>query len=721
MIWKVIRLVGVAAVVAATSGIAVSDTRADDPPACPSSTADAYTLTTRALTGPIATDVELRFAAASGCAPVERVAKVQLKSYDEAGRLVGTKNVTDLAVSDGAAVASIDRVDRGRRIEADVLVRTGSPERTYTLRREMKSLLRPDLMVEPIERLQTLPTRPVAVQAEIAELNGDVGTTAKVTLAPLAGPGETKEVTVGAGGHALVDFTALTFTSPVPVELTVTVAEAAPGETDATNNTRTVIVDVTEHELPQEPIVLFPSLVGYGAQFNHHLYAPITDAKMPPGAYANVEEKVKALDPQLVRIFYSDNWEENADGKHPPPEYPLNYASFVKVVELAQEAGATIDISYQNLANAKLTPEASMAKYAEVLQDLVKNHGLTNVRWAEVGNEPNSGAVTLAEYNALYRALHAQLVARGLRDHIHLMGGGLVENAGNPARTHYVWGKWIAANMGDIVDAYAEHVYWNFNDTGRLEYRLRDTANLMNTVLPPEQRKPTYMMEFGVRGLGTCGTKPVTANTYYNVDPTCPEIWRTNIGAFQQFWFAVHSAQLGVAGAAKWDAYWAVYDNTLNPPQVYWMTGPPSEGYPLTPTYNVMSLLFHATVPGWQIIGVEPWDSSDWSVPRNEIEGHASNDQREKELAAYAGPNGAVTIIGLDTNGRNLNGVSDQPPVAYSIGGLPRNTDFRLALWNASGDGTNSIAGTVTTSAAGVARFEVPLQAAFALTTVPVS
>ena len=57
----------------------------------------------------------------------------------------------------------------------------------------------------------------------------------------------------------------------------------------------------------------------------------------------------------------------------------------------------------------------------------------------------------------------------------------------------------------------------------------------------------------------------------------------------------------------------------------------------------------------------------------------------------------------------------------YSIGGLPANTQFGLALWNAAGDGKNSIAGTVTTNAAGVARFEVPLHAAFALTNVPVS
>ena len=51
----------------------------------------------------------------------------------------------------------------------------------------------------------------------------------------------------------------------------------------------------------------------------------------------------------------------------------------------------------------------------------------------------------------------------------------------------------------------------------------------------------------------------------------------------------------------------------------------------------------------------------------------------------------------------------------------PPGTTFTLALWNATGDGTNSVAQTITTGAAGVARFSVPLQAAFVLTTVPVS
>jgi hypothetical protein len=57
----------------------------------------------------------------------------------------------------------------------------------------------------------------------------------------------------------------------------------------------------------------------------------------------------------------------------------------------------------------------------------------------------------------------------------------------------------------------------------------------------------------------------------------------------------------------------------------------------------------------------------------------------------------------------------------YSIGGLPPNTTFNLAVWNAAANGENAIGGTVTTNSAGVARFSVPIHGGFALTTVPVA
>jgi len=705
---------------AATFIGATGAARADNSAPCPSSTEAPYSMELKALTGPAGADLAVSVAPTSGCALPEVLKKIQLKTFAADGTLARTRNLTDVEAPGGiAAGIDLGDVPRDRRIEADVLVQTGTPSRTYVLRGTTQTLLRPDLVVEEITPQQTLAGRPVVISAVIGERNGDVGATAVVSVSAI--PGATEPVVVPPGGRVTVNFAAVTFATAVPVELTVTVSSAAPTETDAANNTRTGTLDVTEHQLSTPRNVLFPSLVGYGTQFNMHLYAPITP--WPAGVgYGNVEAKVKTLEPQLVRIFYNDNWDGNANGQF--PDWPVNYASFVKVAQLAQEAGATIDISFQNLAAARLAPEPAMAKFADVLEELVRKYGLTNVGWAEVGNEPNApgGAVTLEQYNALYRALHAQLVARGLRDQIQLMGGGLVESGG--ARSHYDWMKWIAQNMGDIVDGYAEHVYWWYDVSGRLEYRLRDTYNLMRKELPAAQQKPEYMMEFGIRGYNTCATKPplpVGDHLYYR-DANCTEIWRTNIAGFQQLWFNIDAAQLGVAGTSKWDAFWGRYDRSSVNNQLYWMVGPPTEGSPVTPTYYAMSLLFHVTAPGWQIIEVDPWDSNDWSVPAyGGSGGNTSDDQPEKELVGYAGPNGELTVVGLDTRGRDLNTASPDAPSAYSIGGLPPTTSFNLAVWNATGDGTNSVAGTVTTNATGVARFEVPLQAGFALTTVPVS
>jgi hypothetical protein len=717
-----------AVLTASAAAIAPATARADDTPTCSSSTADAYSMTAGALTGPSKTDVTLTVQAAPGCEPATTVKHIQIKTFTADGDVASVLNLHDREADDGIVAIALRRIPRGMRIEADAEVQTGTPSRTYVVRDKTRSLLRPDLVVREVRAPKSaLNTSPFVVTAVIAEMNGDVGATAHATLAGALGYlVEPVDVTVAAGESTVVTFAPLTLANPLPTKLKIDVNGALPVEYDSANGARTANVDVTKNALPAPAHVLFPSLLGYGAQYNNHLYAPITASRMPPEEYPDVEAKVKALQPQLVRIFYNDNWEENQDGTH--PEWRDNYASFVRVVQLAQESGATIDIGFQNLGNLVTRKPPflitdMMSRFADAIADLVKNHGLTNVRWAEVANEPNSGIVSLDQYKALCQALKDDLVARGLGDQVHIMAGGLVENAANPSRDHYAWMSWIAANMGDLVDGYAEHVYWQYNDSGRLEYRLRDTYNLMTKALPPEQQKPVYMMEYGIRGDVKCGTKPTFKDLYYGADPSCPEIWRTNIAGFQQLWFDIDAAQLGVAGTSKWDAYWAVYDrNSLNQ-QVYWMTGPASENFGLTPTYHSMSLLFHTTVPGWQIIQVDPWQDDDWKLPDAEYrkEGHSAHDQPEQELVGYAGPNGELTVVGLDTHGKDLNTASTAPPSSYSIGGLPPNTTFNLALWNATGDGTDSVAGKVTTNDVGVARFDVPLQAAFALTTIPVS
>ena len=658
--------------------------RAETPQAC-------HTLDSTVLTGPARADLTVRVSTTEGCQAPTELKKLQIKTF-AGDQLHDVRNLTDLALASGAATIELPEVARGSRVESDVLIEDGVTSRTWPIRSKTNALLRPDLTATALQApAQTLTVRPVDVVAEIAEVNGDLGATATVTLSWGPSVLGTREVEVARGDRVAVTFRSVALTIPTAVKLTVRVTGVAPSETDSTNNARDATVDVSEFELARSRLIL-DNLGGYGAQFNQHVYAMITPK--PEGSLPGLEQKVKDLEPQLVRIFFHEIDELDPD----------KLASFVETVELAHQAGATINITYTTATRAKFQPALYMGQFAAILENLVRTRGFTNIRWVTIQNEPNSTLVTLAQYEALNRAIHAQLVTRGLNDQIGIMAGDLVESGGGG---HRVWMQYIAANMSDIVDAYSEHIYWNYWDIPRMEFRLRDVRQLMMEELPASARKPVYIMEFGTRGVTACGTKPTLAPGYWEGD--CTQITRTNVAAFQQLWFNIASAQLGYSGASKWDAFWGKYNNAN---QAFWMIGPAEEGWPLLPAYHAFRMLLQTTARGWHVVGVDPWGDDDWKV--------GVADQPEKEIAAYAGPAGELTFVGLDTHAQYLNVASPETP-AYSIGGLPPSTRFNLAIWNETANGENVVSEPVLTSAAGVARFDVPLHGAFALTTVPVS
>jgi hypothetical protein len=675
------------------------DTARADAPRCSDATPP-YSLALSALTGPNGADLTLHADPGAGCTSVETLKRVQLKTFGADGRLDEVRNLSDVVAPAGIANIELGQLPRGRLVHAHVLVQPAEGGRTYVATGEARSRLRPDLIVAAVHvPLQTLTTRPIDVQADVAELNGDTEATTTVSLS--WGPTilATRAVTVPAGGSVPVVFTGVSLTTPEPADLSVAVSDVLPAETDATNDTGAATVDVTELELDGSRSVL-DSLGGYGAQFDQHVFAPITAA--PPGSLPDLDAKVKALEPQLVRIFYSVGQEADAN----------NMASFIETVQLAQDAGATINITYQSAAGARLQPGPFMNRFAAVLEDLVRVRGLTNVRWVTVQNEPNTPGlqITTDQYNALYRALDAELVARGLRQQIGLMGGDLVESSG--ARDQRVWFQYMAHNMNDILDAYSVHIYWNYWDTARMVFRLEDVRQIVTEELPADARKPVFITEFGVRGIQNFSGKPAFQPGYWE-DGT--QMSRTNIEAFQMLWFDVLASQLGFSGVVKWDAYWGRYASDYN--LSWWLIGPADERWPLMPSYHALRLLLQVTERGWQVLGVNPWAEDDWKLDAQD----QPQDQPEKELAAYSGPNGELTLFGLDTHGGALNGASGEPAPAYSIGGLAPGTQLNLLLWNAAADGADSVVGTVTANAAGVVRFNVPQHAAFALTTLPVA
>ena len=433
-----------------------------------------YSVQLTALTGPGGADLTVAVAVdpASQCTVPDVLTNVQLKTFDPAERFAWVRDVTDVPAPGGVANLDLGLIPHDRRIDAEVLVQTGTPDLTFVFRGTTKTLLRPDLVVQEITPKQALVGTQFNVEAVIAERNGDVGASADVTLSAI--PGAVEHVDVAPGGSTTVSFP-VTFDSPVPVELTATVGGAVPTETDVTNNALTATIDITGHQLASPFRVLFPSLLGYGAQFDNHLYAPIT----PLAAGQDTPTSTR----RSRRSSRSSSGSSTTTTGTRTRTGTSRTGRQLRVVRAgrAARAGAGRHDRHrlpepEQRRDAQAAAGRRWSRFADVLADLVNNHGLTNVRWAEVANEPNSGVVTLDQYKALYRALNAELVARGLGDQIQIMGGGLVENAGNPARDHYSWMELDRRQHGRISSAGTPSTSTGRTTTpGRLEYRLRDT------------------------------------------------------------------------------------------------------------------------------------------------------------------------------------------------------------------------------------------------------
>jgi hypothetical protein len=420
--------------------------------------------------------------------------------------------------------------------------------------------------------------------------------------------------------------------------------------------------------------VLVPSTTGSGAQFNQQVYAAISG--VPLARFADLERKVLQLEPQFVRIFYNDRQAASARDQ---------LESFVLTAELAQRAGATINVTWQSGGVAQ--PDQSMRRFADVLAYLARSRGLTNLRWATVQNEPNSTKITPAQNAAMYRALDRHLTAARVREQVRLMGGDLVQ------ANQRVWFQYMATHLADLLDAYSVHIYWDYWDTAKLTRRLTDVQRIV-AGLPASGRKPVFVSEYGVRGRRATGVP--APGTYADGRP----LGQTRIAAFQHAWFVLAATQLGYAGTAKWDCCFGKYDRGT---QAYYVIGPAKENWPLYPTYHLLRLVTATTEPGWTVVAV------DKGAPA-----------RTKQMTAFAGPEGDLTILGLDTAGAALDGVSPKQ-IGYVVGGLPAGAKFTLVVWNRDGAGANEAVSTITVDGAGVARVTVPLHAVFALTTKAIS
>src|SRR5207248_4204800 len=154
--------------------------------------------------------------------------------------------------------------------------------------------------------------------------------------------------------------------------------------------TTSALLDVTDFAVVPSQVIV-PSLAGYGGQFNHHVYAALSRGiGVTDDNVGVMEEEMRALHPQFSRIFF-----------HPSAfTDPDRMQSFIRTVLLAQSTGTTINITWQG--GTLSVASGTVQKFADVLIDLVRNRGVTNLRWLTLQNEPNRTKITMEAYEAQY-------------------------------------------------------------------------------------------------------------------------------------------------------------------------------------------------------------------------------------------------------------------------------------------------------------------------------
>jgi hypothetical protein len=633
--------------------------------------ATGYKLSLQSLTGPPRADLVIRVSAKkAGCVLPATLTSVKVTLLPFKKVQTGKVIRRNVPAPGGTATVNLGRVPRLRLVRATV---SFGPQVALTA--QTKTLLRPDLVLtRAYAGLSAVVGRPFFVVAIVQNRSKDVGLVAAVSVTAGDAPLATKTLKIGPSRRIVLQIP-VTLTQLGTTPLTVTVTPASPIETTLKNNTRGFAVETTEFRV-QESASLVQSFGGYGGQFNHHVYAAISRAVgVTDDNVKDMEQKMRDLHPQFSRIFFNNTAFTDPD----------RMQSFIRTAQLAQSTGATINVTWQG--GTLSVANGTIPKLAAALIDLVRNRGITNLRWLTLQNEPNRTRITMAQYEAQYRALDPYI--QSIRGQVKYMGGDLVRAPDVGAPNQQAWFQYMASKMADILDAYSIHVFWDYFDTQKLVDRLTEVRAIVNA-LPVAGRKPLYVAEYGIRGL----------RTFNGVPAGDPGVWedgtpmaRTNINAFQHAWFDVLAGELGYVGTSKWDSYFGKYDNGT---QAYYMIGSPADGWPLYPIYNSVRLFTANVGAGWRTVNVA-------SVPNT-----------SRLLAAYAGKAGEHTVIGLDTAGAQLNTVSPTSS-SYTIGGLPPSKSFQLTMWNQAGDGLVGVPTPVATDVAGVVTISVPQQAVFAL------
>jgi hypothetical protein len=405
-----------------------------------------------------------------------------------------------------------------------------------------------------------------------------------------------------------------------------------------------------------------PPWVGFGAQFNPWAYCKPNWGEVNENNLKNYEQKVIDLAPQHVRIFVE------VDRDSPRRNDPVIHASVLRTIELAQRAGATVNLTLWHGPYPDV-PDAT-GRMADFVDEAL-GRGLTAVQYITLQNEPNLHNFNKKLYLRLYRQFDLDLRRRGLRDRIKIVGGDLV------SIEQEAWFGMLADDLWDVLDGYSVHMYSDYWDGDHLLDRVSGIMPIV-AAMPRRAQRPVYITEFGTRGHRSGKEEP---GKLEDGTPLC----ETTVASVCNAWVMMEAMNRGFVAAVQWD----LVDLRYNRSRMYYgLIGEPAKGFPLRPGYHLMHLFTHTTKPGWRAM---------------KIDGARS----DALVSATKGPAGELTVYAQNRA---------REPQALAIAGAPPNADFARQIWNENGDGRRSSADPVSSDARGVLSLTVAPMSIVALT-----
>ncbi len=401
-------------------------------------------------------------------------------------------------------------------------------------------------------------------------------------------------------------------------------------------------------------------IAGFGACMNPYLYAyPNMPDEISEAQVADLEAKVKALSPQFVRIFFLNSWWEKDTDNSIAKGYSGMRESVIRTIRLAQDAGAKVLLQLWYDPDHYEDADGVTRRFAGAIAELREKHGLTCIRYATIQNEPdeNHDDITMAKYVRVYRAFDRALGELGIRKEIAIVGGDLVGENQKP------WFDMMAAELSPVLDGYSIHSYWDYWDIRPFIRHIHDTAEIVSK-MPPSQRRPVYVTEFGARGFRD---KPsIEPGKSDRGGPLADDpVYSFEIGIY-----LIEAINAGFLGTAQWDMYEAWYDRKMG----YGVIGSVESNFKLKPGYGLMQMFTHGIRPGQRAMKIDGKVENVW-------------------IAALKGssPREMAVVV--------LNRVHGQKTVTVS--GLPEGKTWNVARWNSDRTGALKRVEPMTSSADG--------------------